>query len=320
MLWQLCVSDAVPLRAIKTQPKPENVSYPRCAQTDCTVYTNIKCCSGFDGALTLDTKKGMLYVNTKCHVEELFTGFLQYFLTVVENYSWYIFFCLIFAKRGASDSPVTFHQMVWDAAWPRFENHPCGRRGRNPGKPKSGSRLKPYRVNFTTVIAYIPQSNGLIERTHRKGLELARASLIEAILQPKYWIYAVKHSKLAKALYPTAHRGKCHTMTSLTGHHLTYRTCALWNALHYTRRSHHYSIFSGRYWESHYFRPCGRQHLQRIDRFKFPTRDHVRMLETMFPGTSSIAGKHKIYLSLSCFSFHPAFFFSSYSIFVVQFS
>ncbi|KAI3736523.1 hypothetical protein L2E82_26344 [Cichorium intybus] len=110
----------------------------------------------------------------------------RYFLTIVDDFSRNVWVYLIKHKHEASNSLVTFCNMV---------KTQFGKKVKRVRSDNGGEFTSSYMNDFyasegiilETSCVHTPQQNGVVERKHRHLLEVARALRFEAMLPIKFW-------------------------------------------------------------------------------------------------------------------------------------
>lgn len=194
-LWHLRLGHAVAVRAVRSHIKKGLLPQPKCPDNTCEYCTRGKYRRKFDGTLTGITKVGRLHVDTKGKVEAESTDGHKYFLTVVEEYSRYTYVCPIRTKGETSDELLRFVKCFEkQSSHVIREVHADG-----GGEFKRAKRaLEDKGVKFTLSTPYSPQSNGLAERAHGVILSSARSCLLQAKLPVSFWSHAIKHVTACK--------------------------------------------------------------------------------------------------------------------------
>ena len=169
------------------------------AAPDCDPCVKGKFRESFKGSLTKRTTVGHLHADTKGKIPKTSVNGYSHFVTVVDEYSRFVFTHPIKSKGEASG--VVLRYVRW---FERQSGSPVRSFHTDNGREytKAISALTNMGVDTSTTTAYTAASNGLAERYHGVLMSDARAVLLQAKLPQSYWDYAIAHVTTSKNMLP----------------------------------------------------------------------------------------------------------------------
>lgn len=204
-LWHLRLGHTMSLPYLRKSLKEGNLPYAECRLTDCKHCGKIKFRRRFTGSLTSATSIGRIHCDTKEMVNCIFDDGHKYFITIIEEFTRFVYACPVQSKAEASEILLRFVKRFEKQSVLTFK---AVHTDNGTEFSRAITALTDNGLVVTTSTVDTPESRGLAERTHQTIVGDVRTCLDNVNLLERYWHYALRHAVNSGSAVPSSTTGK----------------------------------------------------------------------------------------------------------------